>query len=147
MRVRPPGQHPGRRESGEHRGVGLTDDALEAALGAPVGSRTAYPNGSSQTCSYETDTDPIAYLNLEIASGGRDQFETSRGYKDDSESLYHPVPGVGDDAFAFGSELTMLLGDYTYVFFLSGLPFDAVPKDERLAREQTLAEVVVAALG
>jgi len=118
----------------------IPDDALEAALGGPLAEeRETYQQSSSTLCRILTSTSPPATVNVDLYATGRDGFEVQRGYKQDIPDLYQPLTGVGDDAFAFGHEVTMLKGRYFVVIFLEGLPFDNVPTAERLERAKTLA--------
>jgi hypothetical protein len=85
-------------------------------------------------------------LSLEISVSGRDGFERSRDNKDDIPDLYPPLTGIGDDAFAFGHEVTMLKGNYVVVVFLEGLAFDSVADADRLQRASNLAIAAAAEL-
>ena len=118
----------------------IPDDALEAALGGPVAEeRETYQQSSSTLCRILTTTEPPAIVSVDLYATGRDGFEVLRGYKQDIADLYQPLTGIGEDAFAFGHEVTMLKGRYIVVIFLEGLPFDNVPTAERLERAKTLA--------
>jgi hypothetical protein len=122
----------------------IPDDALAAALGsAPSPDRDA----GLQLCVIKGTGDLSSRLNIEISSTGRDGFETQRGYKEPIENLYQPLTGIGDDAFAFASEVTVLVGDRVVVLFLEGLAFDDVSPEDRLERTKTLAMLVAEQLG
>jgi hypothetical protein len=118
----------------------IPDAALETALGGALAEeRTPYPQSGSKLCRIQTTADPPALLNVDLYSTGSDGFEIQRGYKDDLADLYQELPGIGDDAFAFGHEVTVLKGTYFVIIFMEGLPFDNVPEAERLERAKTLA--------
>ncbi len=118
----------------------IPDAALEAALGGPIAAeRETYHQSSSTLCRIQTTASPPAILSVDLSATGRDGFEVSRGYKDDIPDLYQELPGVGEDAFAFGHEVTMLKGRFFVVIFLEGLPFDNVSEADKLERAKTLA--------
>lgn len=118
----------------------IPDAALEAALGGPIAAeREIYQQSSSRLCRIQTTADPPAILSVDLSATGRDGFEVSRGYKDDIPDLYQELPGVGEDAFAFGHEVTVLKGRFFVVIFLEGLPFDNVSEADKLERAKTLA--------
>jgi hypothetical protein len=83
---------------------------------------------------------------VDLYATGSDGFEVQRGYKDDIPDLYQELTGIGDDAFAFGHEVTVLKGRYFVIIFMEGLPFDNVPEAERLERAKTLALAAAAEL-
>jgi hypothetical protein len=118
------------------------DDALEAAMGQSPGDREEYLDSGSEYCRITGTGDPAVYLTLQYAPGGRDYFEQMRDWKDDLPDLYSVVEGVGEDAFAFGTEVTTLVGDRSVVVFLEGLPFDDVPEADRRARAAALAQAI-----
>jgi hypothetical protein len=125
----------------------IPDADLETALGGPLApEREEYPQSGSQLCRISSAADPPALLSLEIAVTGRDGFERSRDNKDDIPDLYQPLTGIGDDAFAFGHEVTMLKGNYVVVVFLEGLPFDGVADADRLNLAMNLATAAAAQL-
>ena len=117
----------------------IPDDVLETALGSGLDpNREEYQGSGCVTCRIYT-TSRGAHLNVEMSRSGRDGFETQRGYKEPIADLYQPLTGIGDDAFAFGSEVTVLQGEYVAVIYLEGLDFDPVPEGERLERAKPLA--------
>ena len=85
-------------------------------------------------------------LNLELSASGEDAFERSRDNKDDIPDLYQPLSGIGDDAFAFGHEVTMLKGRWVVTVFLEGLPFDNVAEADKLNLAVNLATAAAAEL-
>lgn len=121
----------------------IPDDALTAALGsAPTPDRTSYPGSGSTLCTIESSAGD-ARLSIEIHTiAGRDGFEIMRGHKEGIEGLYQPLTGIGEDAFAFASEVTVLVEPYVAVLFLEGLAFDTVDPADRLERTKTLAVIV-----
>ena len=125
----------------------IPDADLEAALGGPLApDRENYPQSDGQLCRISSAADPPALLNLEVSAAGKDAFERSRDNKDDIPDLYQEVPGVGDDAFAFGHEVTMLKGRWVVTIFLEGLPFDNVAEADKLNLAITLATAAAAQL-
>jgi hypothetical protein len=125
----------------------IPDDALATALGSPpLPDREPQADGDSSLCViYGTEGD--ARLDVEITPSGRDGFELFRSYKDYDPDLYQPLTGIGDDAFGFGSEVTVLAGNQVAVLFLEGVDFDNVPAADRLERAKTLALLLVEGLG
>jgi hypothetical protein len=125
----------------------IPDDALATALGSsPVPDREAQAGSGSSLCVIE-GTDGNARLSVEITPSGRDGFELFRSYKEGMTDLYQPLTGIGDDAFAFGSEVTVLAGQQVAVLFLEGIAFDNVAPADRLERAKTLALLLVEGLG
>lgn len=125
----------------------IPDDALAAALGSPPSpDREPRVGSGSRLCVIE-GTDQNARLSVEISPSGRDGFELFRSYKEGITDLYQPLTGIGDDAFAFGSEVTVLVGKQVAVLFLEGPAFDSVPAADRLERTKTLALLVAESLG
>lgn len=118
----------------------IPDAALETALGGTLADeRETYHQSGSVLCRIQTTSDPPAILSVDLYATGSDGFEVQRGYKQDIADLYQPLAGIGDDAFAFGHEVTVLKGTYFVIIFMEGLPFDDVPEAERLERAKTLA--------
>jgi hypothetical protein len=125
----------------------IPDDALGTALGSPpLPDREAQAGSGSSLCVIE-GTDGNARLSVEITPSGRDGFELFRSYKEGMTDLYQPLTGIGDDAFAFGSEVTVLAGQQVAVLFLEGIAFDNVAPADRLERAKTLALLLVEGLG
>ncbi len=125
----------------------IPDDALAAALGSPPSpDREPKAGSGSIRCDIE-GTDDTARLSVEISSSGRNGFELLRSYKEGITDLYQPLTGIGDDAFAFASEVTVLVGNQVAVLFLEGIAFDSVPAADRLERTKTLALLLAEGLG
>lgn len=123
----------------------LPDDALKTALGAaPTGDRTVRRGSGLQECTIQTAATPAAVLQVSIGGNGREGFEIHRQNVKSVESLYQPLTGIGEDAFAFGNEVTVLKGEYSVTLFLEGPAFDDVSKADRLERTKTLAKAAVA---
>lgn len=125
----------------------IPDADLEAALGGPLApEREKYPQSDGQLCRILSAADPPAMLNLELSATGEAAFEQSRDNKDDIPDLYQPLTGIGDDAFAFGHEVTMLKGRWAVTIFLEGLPYDYVAEADKLQLSVNLANAAAAAL-
>lgn len=138
--------------SGNGTGVDICslvpDDVLTAALGSPPSPERELLQGSgSSTCVIPGTGDPAALLQLQVGPGGRDEFERQRANKEGIADLYAPLTGIGDDAFAFGEEVTVLVGDTVAVIFLEGPAFDAVEDADRLERAKSVAAAVAEGLG
>jgi len=123
----------------------LPDAAIETALGAPIGERTPYAAGES--CSFESNADPSVIIQVTVAGGGRDGFEVHRGYVKDIEDMYGPVSGLGEDAFHFGPEVTVLQGSTSVTIFVEGTYWfdfdDAQAQTQRFERAKALAQAAV----
>jgi hypothetical protein len=124
----------------------IPDDAMAAALGSPPSPDREPQVGSGSRFCVIYGTDGNAHLSVEITPSGRDGFELFRSYKEGMTDLYQPLTGIGDDAFAFTSEVTVLVGQQVAVLFLEGLAFDNVSEADRLERTKTLALLVAEAL-
>lgn len=126
----------------------VPDDVLTAALGSPPSPERELLQGSgSSTCVISSTGDPAALLQLQVGPGGRDEFERQRANKEGIADRYAPLTGIGDDAFAFGEEVTVLVGDTVAVIFLEGPAFDAVEDADRLERAKSVAAAVAEGLG
>ena len=88
----------------------VSDEVLTAALGSPPApDPELFQGGGSQTCLIQ-GTGPSARLSLEVISNvNPDRFEVMRENKQ-IEGFYQPLTGIGDDAFAFGHEVNVLVG-------------------------------------
>jgi hypothetical protein len=124
----------------------IPDAALEAALGSPPSPDREIYRGSGETSCVIEGTGENARLSVTYNALGRDAFETTRGYVKDITDLYAPVPGLGEDAYRFGSEVTVLQGKHVVKIFLEGLMFDNVAEEDRLQRAINLAQEAVKSL-
>lgn len=123
----------------------VPDAALEAALGSPPGQRDLY-RGTETTCAIYGTGAESSLVTLTYVALGRDAFEVHRSYVEGTADLYFEVPGLGEDAFRFGNDVTALQGRHIIEAYLEGLAFDYVPDNERLARTIALLQAAIANL-
>lgn len=116
----------------------LPDAALETALGSTVASRELYGH---DTCVFESTAEPRVVISVRISGNGRTGFENHRENVQGIGDLYRPLSGVGEDAFAFGHEVTVLQGAYSVTIFVEGPAFFSMPDSDtdRFERAKGLA--------
>jgi hypothetical protein len=87
----------------------ITRAEMESILGAKIVKLTA----TEQTCAYFTDAERSAQVEA-TWSGGKEALGVTKGFNN-SEDLFKPIPGIGDEAyFQAGGVLHFLKGN-TYI--------------------------------
>ena len=115
---------------------------MAAAVGAPVEPgrqrQAIRPEPGLAMCGYPTST-RFGEIVIAVQRPGRDGFDRSRARAKRTSTVpaYHPLEGLGDEAFAAGGGVSVLEGDtFLAVFAQYSFP-DFQPIAQRLAERAT----------
>lgn len=107
----------------------ITRAEMESILGAKIVKLTA----TEQTCAYFTDADRSAQVEA-TWSGAKEALAVTKGFNN-SEDLFKPIPGIGDEAyFQAGGVLHFLKGN-TYIVVNSREYLNELETESAIARK------------